>query len=280
MLGKPMNSISPDLSHQVRAQVNFLDRCGPKPAVYQYAPPDGVQPIDARRDPREITIHSARPLQGGLTLDAQGFAVIKAPIAIADWDNANALRTLYDDAVADAVLKATGARKALVFDHTVRRFGASNGSAQTRSPVFVAHNDYTKKSGPQRVRDLLPEADANEALKGRYAIINLWRSINGIVEDTPLTFADARTVKDDDFIATDLIYPDRTGEVYRIGYNPEHRWFYVPKLRPDEAILIKSFDSADDGRARFTPHTAFAHPGTTPGTEKRASIESRVLVFY
>lgn len=275
-----MNSISPDLSHQVRAQVNFLRRGGPKPAVYQYAPPDGVQPIDARRETHEITIHSARPLIDSLSLDAHGFAVIKAPIAIADWDDANAQRTLYDDVVSAAVLKATGARKAVVFDHTIRRFGANNGSAQTRAPVFVAHNDYTKKSGPQRVRDLLPEAEANAALKGRYAIINLWRSINGTVEDTPLTFADARSVNDDDFIATDLIYPDRTGEVYRIGYNPEHRWFYVPKLKPDEAILIKSFDSADDGRARFTPHTAFAHPATAPGAEKRQSIESRVLVFY
>lgn len=275
-----MNSISPDLSHQVRAQVNFLRRGASKPAVYQYAPPDGVQPIDALRDPHEITIHSARPLQDSLSLDTHGFSVIKAPPPVADWDDPQTLRAGYDGAVARAVLDVTGARKALVFDHTVRRFGANNGSAQTRSPVFVAHNDYTKKSGPQRVRDLLPAEEADRALGGRYAIINLWRSINGIVEDTPLTFADARSVEDEDFIATDLIYPDRTGEVYRIGYNPAHRWFYVPKLRPDEAILIKSFDSAEDGKTRFTPHTAFAHPATAPGTEKRESIESRVLVFY
>jgi hypothetical protein len=275
-----MNSISPDLSHQVRAQVNFLHRGGPKPAVYQYGAPDAVQPIDARRDPHEITIHSARPLLNSLSLDTHGFSVIKAPMPVADWDDPQILRASYDGAVARAVLDVTGARRALVFDHTIRRVGANNGSAETRAPVFVAHNDYTKKSGPQRVRDLLPVDEADRALTGRYAIINLWRSIAGVVEDTPLTFADARSVTDDDFIATDLIYPDRTGEVYRIGFNPEHRWFYVPKLRPDEAILIKSFDSAEDGRARFTPHTAFAHPATKPGTEKRESIESRVLVFY
>jgi hypothetical protein len=130
------------------------------------------------------------------------------------------------------------------------------------------------------VRDLLPKGAADAALTRRFAIINVWRSLNGPILDTPLALADARSIPDADWIATDLKYPDRTGEVYRIAYNPAHRWFYVPQLQADEAILIKSFDSAENGIARFTPHTAFDDPSTLPGTAVRESIESRVLVFY
>ena len=178
------------------------------------------------------------------------------------------------------MLAKTGASSALVFDHTVRRIGGDDSSAVKRAPVYVVHNDYTKWSGPQRVRDLLPAHEAQQALKRRFAIVNVWRSINGPVVDTPLAFADARTVDDADWLATDLKYPDRTGEVYRVAFNPEHRWFYVPNLQPDEILLLKTFDSAKDGRARFMPHTAFADPETRPGTEKRQSIESRVLAFW
>ena len=78
---------------------------------------------------------------------------------------------------------------------------------------------------------------------------------------------------DADWLGTDLKYPDRTGEVYRVAFNPEHRWFYVPNLQPDEILLLKTFDSAKDGRAHYMPHTAFADPATVPGTEKRQSIE-------
>jgi hypothetical protein len=167
-----------------------------------------------------------------------------------------------------------------VFDHTLRRIGGDDASSARRAPVHVVHNDYTDKSGPQRVRDLLPEGEAEAALARRFAIVNVWRSINGPVTDTPLAFADARTVAAGDWIATDLKYPDRTGEVYRVGFNPEHRWFYVATLQPDEILLLKTYDSARDGRARFMPHTAFRDPATRPGTEKRQSIESRVLAFF
>ena len=54
----------------------------------------------------------------------------------------------------------------------------------------------------------------------------------------------------------------------------------MPNLQPDEIILLKTFDSAEDGRARYAPHTAFADPATKPGTAKRQSIESRVLAFF
>jgi hypothetical protein len=278
-----MNQISPRTaagSDYVLATLNYTRGGAPKPAAYMYERPAGVPAIEERNEPHKVAIHSARPLIETLSLDLQGFELALGPTAVRDFDDAAELKRTYDQEVAGLVLAKTGASQALVFDHTVRRIGGDDSSAGKRAPVYVVHNDYTNWSGPQRVRDLLPETDAAWALKRRFAIVNVWRSINGPVVDTPLAFADARTVEDADWIATDLKYPDRTGEVYRVAFNPDHGWFYVPNLQPDEILLLKTFDSATDGRARYMPHTAFADPATVPGTEKRASIESRVLVFW
>jgi len=79
---------------------------------------------------------------------------------------------------------------------------------------------------------------------------------------------------------SDLVYRDRTGETYRVRYNPAHRWFYVPEMRADEAILIKYYDSVEDGRARFTAHSAFEDPTASGDVLPRGSIELRTLVFH
>lgn len=280
-----MNRISPNAAHllnipAVRAQVNYTRHSDWKPVVYQYEKPEGAPSIEDLYDPHQVNIANARPIAQDLSLDRQGFALRPQVTKVTDFDDPAQRRAIYELEIADLVINASGARDALVFDHTIRRIGHDDGSAQTRAPVRVAHNDYTKKSGPQRVLDLLPKGAAQAALTRRFAIVNVWRSLNGPILDTPLALADARTVADADWIATDLKYPDRTGEVYRIAFNPAHRWYYVPQLQADEALLIKSFDSAEDGKARFTPHTAFDDPSTLPGTAVRESIESRVLVFY
>ena len=120
-----------------------------------------------------------------------------------------------------------------------------------REPVKFAHNDYTVKSGPQRVRELVGDAEAEELLKHRYAYINVWRAVRGPIEEFPLAVCDAKSMERKDFVATDLKYRDRTGEVYSVAYNPTHRWFYFPQMRTDEALLLKCFDS-DAQRTQFT----------------------------
>jgi hypothetical protein len=129
------------------------------------------------------------------------------------------------------------------------------------------------------VRDLLPE-DAEELLRGRVQIINLWRPIRGPVVDAPLAVCDARSVSPDDLVPGDLVYRDRIGETYSVTYNPRHRWFYLSAMTPQEAFLIKCFDSKTDGRARFTPHCAFRNPRAPAHAPNRQSIELRTFVFH
>jgi hypothetical protein len=140
------------------------------------------------------------------------------------------------------------------------------------------HNDYTERSGPQRVRDLLGD-EAEALLRHRVAVVNVWKPIRGPVQSTPLAVCDARTIGPDDFVLTDLRYADRTGEIQSLHWNPTHRWFYYPAQEADEALLLKCYDS-DRHVARFTAHSAFDDPTSPPDAPARESIEVRTLAFF
>ncbi len=149
-----------------------------------------------------------------------------------------------------------------------------------REPASSVHNDYTEKSGPQLVRDLLPPDEAAARLKRRYVEINVWRPIAGPVKAWPLALCDAGSVDARDLIPSERRYPDRVGEIYHVRHNPRHRWFYFPEMERDEAILLKCWDSETDGRARLSVHTAFEDPRTPAGAPARESIEVRTFAFF
>jgi hypothetical protein len=127
-------------------------------------------------------------------------------------------------------------------------------------------------------------AEAEELLKRRFAIIQVWRAAYrdaaSPIRSNPLAMADARSVAPDDLLVAERRYPNRVGQTYRLKFNPRHRWFYFPEMRRDEAIVFKVYDSARDGRARFTPHTSFDDPTTPAGAPPRQSIEARALAFF
>ena len=145
-------------------------------------------------------------------------------------------------------------------------------------PSRQVHNDHTVNSAPRRVRDHMG-ADAEELLKHRFGIVNVWRPVRGPVQDSPLALCDARSFTDEDLIASDLVYAHVRGETSRVEYNPRHRWYYFSDQQPDEVLFIRVHDSANDGRARLSFHTSFDNP-LTPGAPPRESIEVRTLVFF
>ncbi|MBT6428531.1 MAG: methyltransferase, partial [Rhodospirillaceae bacterium] len=75
--------------------------------------------------------------------------------------------------------------------------------------------------------------------------------------------------------------PDRIGEIYQLAHGPAQQWYWAPEMDRDEVLLIKGWDSLDDGRAQFTPHGAFSLPDQDPAAPPRESIEVRAyLIFY
>ncbi len=267
---------------RVPGEVVYLAKTPDKPHTYTYDPPDGVPRTNIVTEPHTIPIYDMRPLADGLTLDQQGFALVDAPTAVADfYDETQLTGACYREAEG-LVNQATGASRVVVFDHTIRRRtpGVEDRTPGIpRQPVTRIHGDYTEVSGPQRVRDLMG-AEAEELLNRRFAIVNVWRPIRGPLHDAPLAVCDAGSVADGDLVPQDLIYRDRTGEIYGLTFNPAHRWYYAPAMRADEALLLKCFDSARDGRARFMPHTSFVDPNAPADMLPRESIELRTLVFF
>lgn len=228
-----------------------------------------------------VPIHDCRARAAGLSLDREGFVLLNSATMVKDFYDSGELARVYDPECETLVKQQTGAEKVVVFDHTIRvQSDDKRREMKVRETVKLAHNDYTEKSGPQRVRDLLGVEEAERRLKHRYAFYNLWRPITGPVLSVPLAMCDARTVAPQDWVICDLVYADRIGEIYNLAYNPAQRWCYFPRMTTDEVLLFKCFDSIRDGRARFTPHSAFDDPTTPVGAPPRESIETRAVAFF
>lgn len=272
-------------------ELSFLDAVT---AEIQFGVDDGSTPLtlvgDAgvaddertgRFETHPVTIYDARPLVDRLGVDVQGFSLARHETATVDFYDTAEVRAVYYPEMETLVKQATGAVKAIVFDHTIRiDDGGLQQERKVRAPVRCVHNDFTIASAEQRVRDLLPKAEANARLARRYGSINVWRPLAGPVQSAPLAICEYGSIRDEDLIAAERRYRDRVGGIYYLAYNPNQRWYYFPKMTPDEIVLLKCYDSLTDGTARWTAHGAFDDPTTPEGAPPRESIEIRTLVFY
>ena len=231
-------------------------------------------------EPHQVTLRSGRLHLNEFALEKTGFRFVRHNTRVADFYDEDEIRRVYYPEM-EALIKAeAGAKRVVVFDHTLRTADDDlRQEAKIRDVVRRVHNDYTEWSGPQRVRDLMGD-EAEELLKHRFAIIQVWRPIRHPVESWPLAIADARTLSPEDLVVTERRYPDRVGQTSAITWNPEHRWYWFPHMRPDEALVFKTYESEKDGRARFTAHTAFEDPATPAHARPRESIEIRSLAFF
>lgn len=266
----------------IDATLNYLTPMVERPRNYTFDPPPGVPWSNTEHEAHLVTIHDVRPVASQVSLDREGFAVLHQQSAVHDfWDDDEVRRTYYPEAER-VIAEHTGASKVFIFDHTLRRRvkGAEDrAKGAPRQPATRVHVDHTANSGPQRVRDFFGD-DAERLLRGRVQVINLWRPIQGPLRDAPLAVCDVESVAPNDLVPSDLVYQHRVGETYGVTYNPSHRWYYVPEMQPHEALLLKCYDSATDGRARFVPHTAFIDPTAPEDAPPRESIELRTLVFH
>jgi hypothetical protein len=249
----------------------------------------GIASTRPTTSPVLMPIHDARPQADTLDLDVQGFELREYPPVGGDCYDDAFVHSFYYPQVEAFVRAALGAHAVFVFDHNTRsRVRAARGEAGVRVPVAAVHNDYTERSGPRRAREILAAAGRSDLSARRYSFVNLWRPLLGPVRDTPLAVCDARTVAAEDIVDTpihhyreaDLQRPSHSGEIQSLRASPRHRWYWFPDMQPHEALLLKCFDSATDGRARFMPHTGFDNPLCPSAHVPRESIEARTLVVF
>ncbi|MDG2268989.1 MAG: CmcJ/NvfI family oxidoreductase, partial [Alphaproteobacteria bacterium] len=114
-----------------------------------------------------VRIHNGRADPDQFTLPSHGFAFVDHHTKVKDFFDEDEVRSVYYPET-EALIQAHGggASRVLVFDHTLRTAEQARQQAdRVRKAVYSVHNDYTERSAPQRVRDFLPEDEAEAALK-------------------------------------------------------------------------------------------------------------------
>ncbi|MEM0987437.1 MAG: CmcJ/NvfI family oxidoreductase [Pseudomonadota bacterium] len=280
-----MNQIAQITRHaatDVTAPLTFIVPQDEKPKFHSQALTGGAVEFFFDTEAHPIVVEDLRPDADSFTMDGAGFAFRSAPTVVQDLYDDDTVEGAYFDEIQGLLKGEFGASHVAIFDATRRSDGGAGAANKdgNRGPASRIHVDYTAKSGPQRALDVLGAAEYERlmAAGARIVQVNVWRPIVGPVQRSPLALADARSVAPQDLVATDQVFPDRVGEIYHLAYNPAQRWYYAPEMTADEVLLIKGWDSVDDGRARFTPHTAFPLPDQD-GAPARESIEVRAFVL-
>jgi hypothetical protein len=275
--------LEPHSSAAFKAQLKFLaDRSAPLVYVPSKGGGDQTEHVGNYRT-HEVEIHDARRCLPATDLDREGFVLVSHPSAVGDFYDDDALESTYHGELIDLLKRVTGARRVEIFDDTRRSSSiAKQRERGTRDPASIAHNDYSHDSGARRLSDHFAEApdEAASLKQRRFAIVNAWRPIGEPVVDHPLVLCDARTVDGDSLVAVERRGEDRTGELQVALYQPSQHWFYYPRMNRDEVLLFKTYDSAIDGRARFTPHSSCKDPRAPDDAPPRESLETRCLLFF
>jgi hypothetical protein len=265
----------------VRAEFNYIVDNGIPPVRYIDWPEMADKAIPPQYRQYPMTVTNGRPLSATFDLDTHGFAFVRHDTRVVDFTDEAERTRIYDPEVQALVRKVSGASEVVVFDHTIR---VSDEESQrvsgARPTVKGVHNDYTEASAPRRLREIVGEAEAERRLRKRYAIIQVWRAIRGPVLVDPLGICDGRSIPREGFIRVERRYQYRTGEVYHIAHNPQHAWYWFPRMTRDEALVFKVFDSDETKPSRFTAHSAFDDPNTPPDAPPRESIETRTFAFW
>src|SRR5204863_6165983 len=139
-------------------------------------------------------VRNARLAGDKFALDRDGVRFVPHDTKVRDFFDEDEVRRIYYPEMEALVKAQSGASRVVVFDHTLRTADDELREARKiREVVRRVHNDYTEWSGPQRVRDIVPD-EAEALLARRFAIVQVWRPIRHPVETFPLAICDARTV--------------------------------------------------------------------------------------
>jgi hypothetical protein len=216
----------PWTSATVSAPLTFITPSAIKPAFESSALTGGAPRVLFGTERHSVPIHDMRPHRAALSLDREGFELLDHETA-ADLDDDGEVERIYYPEIEELLRRVTGATRVVIFDATRRSdhgAGAPNRDG-LRGPASRIHVDYTAKSGPRRLADLVGEAEARRlaGAGARIIQINVWRPIRGPVARSPLVLADAASVEPDDLVAPDQLFPGRVGEIYHLAYDPAQR---------------------------------------------------------
>ncbi|KAK1836109.1 hypothetical protein QBC39DRAFT_367498 [Podospora conica] len=239
-------------------------------------------------EPHTVPVADARGREASFALDSHGFALLRHPAgAAADLKDRAAVAGAYVPEM-EAFLRGHlgGDVETFCFDFRLResihpdefckRTVNLEDGFDPLLPATHPHIDQTTQGAIRRVRRHMGDR-ADELLKGRIRIINIWRPL-APVRSWPLALCDARTVAPSDLVKCDIVRRRYVGETYFGRFSPEQRWWYLSGMTREEVVLVKVYDSDADVLASRCLHASFLLDETQPPAV-RESMELRVLVF-
>lgn len=271
------------MKNTIQTQVKYLNN-DQTLAVYKASVAGGdLVPHEGNYSAHAVSVKNAREFNDSLDLDREGFRLVQQITQVNDFYDDSQLN-LYENEVKDLLTKSLNASEIMIFDHTRRSSSASVRSKRNiRESSSVIHNDYSDASGHVRLKDYLKSSSnthPDDITDRDFAIVNVWRSINGTIVNHPLAMCVATSVPETDLVAVKREGKERMGELQLMLHGPTHEWCYFPKMSINEALIFKTFDSRKDGRTRFTAHTAIEDPNAPNDAPARESIETRCFVFF
>jgi hypothetical protein len=221
----------------------------------------------------KVKVHDLRHGALNVGFESDGITFEKHMTDVQDFEASTGWQDAYDQELR-ALLQATiGAEEVIVFDHTVR---VDDPNAERR-PARNVHNDYSRSGAEQRLIDLVGDERAAAYRAGHYGFVNVWRPVEHTIRTSPLGFIRPSSMKVEDWMTIELIYPDRLGQILGVAANDDHQWFYMSEMTPDDVAIFNIYDNK--GRP-FLAHSALDMDESQNVQTPRKSIESRTLVRY
>lgn len=261
----------------VKAQLSFIPRTtdeGPTFAASQNL--GGVGMVK-----HEVKIYNARPVASSLSLDRQGFALIKHKSAYANELTSEPMRAKYLEEMAQFIKVHFDASAVVAYQHgaipsvIVRSSDGSRGIATG----VVAHVDFTSTSAPAVAEISCLEKGVQSRAYSRLMLIQTWRALSPPPQDSALGLCDGSSISDDDLVATPYSRDGSAAELWLLRHNPHQRWYYFPEMEQDEVILFKGYDSNRECDPR-SAHSGFDNRLAFPNAEPRVSVETRFFVYF
>lgn len=267
---------------QVSTRINYIDKNAPAPTTYYVEPPEGVPVCSVVDEPHEVRITDVRESGRVYSIEEDGFSFVKLPNDFQAFDDPERVKAELYPRMRDITAELLGREVAAVFDHATRRRpnvdARLRGGGASRQPLHRVHCDFTPKSAEQQILRTLGEA-GREWLSRPFALVNYWRPIVGPLRDDPLAICAPRSVSPEDLKPVRHVHAYGESEIYGVGYNPDHQWFYMSDMQPQDALFFKVYDSTGE-RTLVAPHTAFTLSAPPQPMPPRESFELRLMVFY
>ncbi|PLB46579.1 hypothetical protein P170DRAFT_477459 [Aspergillus steynii IBT 23096] len=266
----------------VQVRLNFYEPPADGSQPFQYAgePPEGTPALNYGQPALSISLYDIRGHESEFTLEKDAFQALEGVLSPTPYEtflsDETVKRDFYPQVEKLLLDHVSGAHRVIIFDHVIRM---ERKDSEHSKPLHTAHADQTARAAANRVRLCVPDAaEAEELLRRRYRIINVWKPLKGPVQSCPLAFASGSSVSCDELVPIEFRLPHRTGEIVGVAFNPDQKWMYWSGMQVDECLLLKCNDSNEDV-AMQVPHSAFEDPRTPAGAPGRESIEVRALVF-